>query len=225
MSCPYPRDCDGDSKEGSLQWGWGWLRLGAQPGHCHVPSQKAASVLPRVSLGELPALTPAAIGSLACAMGCVCPFSRDKCQGLREVPPENGQGGNSYVSCSLLLLTRSSPRSIRLSPDASPQQLVNTFHLPSGVGATCVLKTAFNNTLDQPMQTLNLNSNESKMLAAKYFDAMCIDSFTQGLPLSNFVPPPPSPAPSDYPVSVDEDLLRAWNSSTFSSAIKGITCV
>ncbi|KFV77833.1 ATP-binding cassette sub-family A member 2, partial [Struthio camelus australis] len=109
---------------------------------------------------------------------------------------------------------------IRLSPDASPQQLVNTFHLPSGVGATCVLKTAFNNTLDQPMQTLNLNSNESKMLAAKYFDAMCIDSFTQGLPLSNFVPPPPSPAPSDYPVSVDEDLLRAWNSTTFSSAIK-----
>ncbi|KFU85349.1 ATP-binding cassette sub-family A member 2, partial [Chaetura pelagica] len=109
---------------------------------------------------------------------------------------------------------------IRLSPDASPQQLVNTFHLPSGVGATCVLKTAFNNTLDQPMQTLNLNSNESKMLAAKYFDAMCIDSFTQGLPLSNFVPPPPSPAPSDYPVSVDEDLLRAWNSTAFSSSIK-----
>ncbi|KFW82738.1 ATP-binding cassette sub-family A member 2, partial [Manacus vitellinus] len=108
---------------------------------------------------------------------------------------------------------------IRLSPDASPQQLVNTFHLPSGVGATCVLKTPFNNTLDQPMQTLNLNSNESKMLAAKYFDAMCIDSFTQGLPLSNFVPPPPSPAPSDYPISVDEDLLRAWNSTT--SAVKG----
>ncbi|NWH72676.1 ABCA2 protein, partial [Piaya cayana] len=109
---------------------------------------------------------------------------------------------------------------IRLSPDASPQQLVNTFHLPSGVGATCVLKTPFNNTLDQPMQTLNLNSNESKMLAAKYFDAMCIDSFTQGLPLSNFVPPPPSPAPSDYPISVDEDLLHGWNSTTFSSAIK-----
>lgn len=128
------------------------------------------------------------------------------------------------LSGSLLHLTCSFPCSLRLSPDASPQQLVNTFHLPSGVGATCVLKTAFNNTLDQPMQTLNLNSNESKMLAAKYFDAMCIDSFTQGLPLSNFVPPPPSPAPSDYPVSVDEDLLRAWNSTTFSSAVKGMTC-
>uniref|UniRef100_A0A8C5TTY3 ATP-binding cassette sub-family A member 2 n=1 Tax=Malurus cyaneus samueli TaxID=2593467 RepID=A0A8C5TTY3_9PASS len=111
---------------------------------------------------------------------------------------------------------------IRLSPDAGPQQLVNTFHLPSGVGATCVLKTPFNNTLDQPMQTLNLNSNESKMLAAKYFDAMCIDSFTQGLPLSNFVPPPPSPAPSDYPISVDEDLLAVshpfCSSGTVTSA-------
>ncbi|XP_019396628.1 PREDICTED: ATP-binding cassette sub-family A member 2 [Crocodylus porosus] len=109
---------------------------------------------------------------------------------------------------------------IKLSPDASPQLLVNTFHLPSGVGATCVLKTAFNSTLDQLVQTLNLNSNESKMLAAKYFDAMCVDSFTQGLPLSNFVPPPPSPAPSDYPVSMDEDLLHAWNSTTYPSTVK-----
>lgn len=109
---------------------------------------------------------------------------------------------------------------LKLSPDASPQQLVGTFHLPSGVGATCVLKTAFNSTLDQLVQTLNLNSNESKMLAAKYFDAMCVDSFTQGLPLSNFVPPPPSPAPSDYPFSLDEDLLRAWNSTTYPSSVK-----
>ncbi|XP_064420182.1 ATP-binding cassette sub-family A member 2 [Latimeria chalumnae] len=99
----------------------------------------------------------------------------------------------------------------KLLPDASPQQIVNTFHLPSGVGATCVLKTPFNSTLDQLVQTLNLNTNESKMLAAKYFDAMCLDSFTQGLPLSNFVPAPPSPAPSDFPASGDEDIQRLWN--------------
>ncbi|XP_053137728.1 ATP-binding cassette sub-family A member 2 [Hemicordylus capensis] len=105
-------------------------------------------------------------------------------------------------------------------PDATPQQLVGTFYLPSGVGATCVLKMAFNGTLDQPGQTLNLNSNESKMLAAKYFDAMCVDSFTQGLPLSNFVPPPPSPAPSDYPFSLDEDLLHSWNATAFPSTVK-----
>ncbi|XP_063172407.1 LOW QUALITY PROTEIN: ATP-binding cassette sub-family A member 2 [Candoia aspera] len=106
------------------------------------------------------------------------------------------------------------------SPDASAQQLVSTFYLPSGIGATCVLKSAFNSTLDQQVQALNLNSNESKMLAAKYFDAMCLDSFTQGLPLSNFVPPPPSPAPSDYPYSLDEDLLRAWNFTSFPPTVK-----
>ncbi|KAM8934426.1 ATP-binding cassette sub-family A member 2 isoform 1-T1 [Pelodytes ibericus] len=102
---------------------------------------------------------------------------------------------------------------IKQSPDAGPQPIVNTFYLPSGIGATCVLKTAFNSTLDQLVQSLNLNSNESKMLAAQYFDAMCVDSFTQGLPLSNFVPPPPSPAPSDFPP--DEDLSRLWNATTY----------
>lgn len=107
------------------------------------------------------------------------------------------------------------------APDASAQQLVSTFYLPSGIGATCVLKSAFNSTLDQQVQSLNLNSNESKMLAAKYFDAVCLDSFTQGLPLSNFVPPPPSPAPSNYPFSLDEDLLRAWNSTTSPPTVKG----
>lgn len=110
---------------------------------------------------------------------------------------------------------------IKLSPDANPQQLVATFHLPSGIGATCVLKTPFNSTLDLLVQPLNLNSHQSKMLAAKYFDAMCVDSFTQGLPLSNFVPPPPSPAPSDYPVSLDDDLLRLWNATmTYSTPVK-----
>ncbi|XP_075690662.1 ATP-binding cassette sub-family A member 2 [Rhinoderma darwinii] len=103
---------------------------------------------------------------------------------------------------------------LKLSPDASPQMLANTFYLPSGIGATCVLKTAFNSTLDQLVQSLNLNSNESKMLAAQYFDAMCVDSFTQGLPLSNFVPPPPSPAPSEYPT--EEDPAHPWNATTYS---------
>lgn len=102
-----------------------------------------------------------------------------------------------------------SPR-FQLSPDASPQQLVSTFRLPSGVGATCVLKSPANGSLGS---TLNLSSGESRLLAARFFDSMCLESFTQGLPLSNFVPPPPSPAPSDSPVSQDEDLLQAWNTS------------
>uniref|UniRef100_A0A8C4DG67 ATP-binding cassette sub-family A member 2 n=1 Tax=Dicentrarchus labrax TaxID=13489 RepID=A0A8C4DG67_DICLA len=97
----------------------------------------------------------------------------------------------------------------KLSPDASPQKIINTLRLPSGVGATCVLKTPFNSTLDQLAQTLNPSANNSKTLAARYFDSMCLDSFTQGVPLSNFVPPPPSPAPSDDPEPRFEDGL--WN--------------
>ncbi|XP_069576163.1 ATP-binding cassette sub-family A member 2 isoform X2 [Brachyistius frenatus] len=97
----------------------------------------------------------------------------------------------------------------KLSPDASPQKIITTLRLPSGVGATCVLKTPFNSTLDQLAQTLNPSANNSKTLAARYFDSMCLDSFTQGVPLSNFVPPPPSPAPSDDPDPRFMDGL--WN--------------
>ncbi|XP_022608774.1 ATP-binding cassette sub-family A member 2 [Seriola dumerili] len=97
----------------------------------------------------------------------------------------------------------------KLLPDASPQKIINTLRLPSGVGATCVLKTPFNSTLDQLAQTLNPSANNSKTLAARYFDSMCLDSFTQGVPLSNFVPPPPSPAPSDDPDPRFVDGL--WN--------------
>ncbi|KAM9393672.1 ATP-binding cassette sub-family A member 2 [Pholidichthys leucotaenia] len=97
----------------------------------------------------------------------------------------------------------------KLSPDASPQKIVSTLRLPSGVGATCVLKTPFNSTLDRLAQSLNLSANNSKTLAARYFDPMCLDSFTQGVPLSNFVPPPPSPAPSDDPDPRFQDGL--WN--------------
>ncbi|XP_010890734.2 ATP-binding cassette sub-family A member 2 isoform X2 [Esox lucius] len=100
----------------------------------------------------------------------------------------------------------------KLSPDASPQKIANTLRLPSGVGATCVLKTPFNSTLDQLAQTLNPSANNSKTLAARYFDSMCLDSFTQGVPLSNFVPPPPSPAPSDDPDPRFEDGI--WNFTT-----------
>lgn len=77
------------------------------------------------------------------------------------------------------------------------------------MGATCVLKTPFNSTLDQLAQTLNPSNNNSKTLAAQYFDSMCLDSFTQGVPLSNFVPPPPSPVPSDDPDRGFVDGL--WN--------------
>ncbi|XP_041049177.1 ATP-binding cassette sub-family A member 2 isoform X10 [Carcharodon carcharias] len=109
---------------------------------------------------------------------------------------------------------------IKLSPDASPQQLTNTFYLPSGIGATCVLKTPYNSTLDQLVQTLNLSTSETKMLASKYFDSMCLDSFTQGLPLSNFVPLPPSPAPSDFPDMGIDEGMHTWNLTTSPVTMK-----
>uniref|UniRef100_A0A4W4H9Z9 ATP-binding cassette sub-family A member 2 n=1 Tax=Electrophorus electricus TaxID=8005 RepID=A0A4W4H9Z9_ELEEL len=74
----------------------------------------------------------------------------------------------------------------KLSPDASPSRVTNTLRFPSGVGATCVLKTPFNSTLDQLAQTFNPYAQNAKTLAARYFDPMCQDSFTQGVPLSNF---------------------------------------
>lgn len=79
------------------------------------------------------------------------------------------------------------------------------------MGSTCVLKTPFNSTLDQLAQTLNPSTDDSKTLAARYFDPMCLDSFTQGVPLSNFVPPPPSPAPSDDPDPEPRFQEGVWN--------------
>uniref|UniRef100_A0A673ZE05 ATP-binding cassette sub-family A member 2 n=1 Tax=Salmo trutta TaxID=8032 RepID=A0A673ZE05_SALTR len=111
----------------------------------------------------------------------------------------------------------------QLSPDASPQKIANTLRLPSGVGATCVLKTPFNSTLDQLAQTLNPSANNSKTLAARYFDSMCLDSFTQGVPLSNFVPPPPSPAPSDDPDTRFEDGLWNFTATTPTTARETVT--
>ncbi|XP_058158739.1 ATP-binding cassette sub-family A member 2 isoform X1 [Dasypus novemcinctus] len=105
---------------------------------------------------------------------------------------------------------------LRLSPDATPQQLMSTFRLPSGVGATCVLKSPANGSLGP---TLNLSSGESRLLAARFFNGLCLESLTQGLPLSNFVPPPPSPAPSDSPAAPDEDPLQAWNASLPPTAL------
>ncbi|CAB1320125.1 unnamed protein product [Coregonus sp. 'balchen'] len=111
----------------------------------------------------------------------------------------------------------------KLSPDASPQKIANTLRLPSGVGATCVLKTPFNSTLDQLAQTLNPSANNSKTLAARYFDSMCLDSFTQGVPLSNFVPPPPSPAPSDDPDTRFDDGLWNFTATTPTTVRETVT--
>ena len=76
------------------------------------------------------------------------------------------------------------------SGDAGPTQLTATLKYPAGVGATCVLKTPFNGTLDLLVESLNYSASVD--LTEKYYDPMCKESFQKGTsPLSNYVPQPP----------------------------------
>ncbi|UYV63452.1 ABCA2 [Cordylochernes scorpioides] len=87
--------------------------------------------------------------------------------------------------------------------DANSSSLVNTLiHMPSGVGATCVLKHAFNNTFEED---LNFNVREFSLLA-KYFEPSCESVFLPGLPPKNFVPLPPTASPQFSPTSTDPSV-------------------
>jgi len=77
------------------------------------------------------------------------------------------------------------------SKDASAGLVLGTFHLASGVAATCVLKSPFNSSFDADrLRTLNFTSH-SQHLLEKYFEAGCESVFVKGLPMMNFVPPAP----------------------------------
>jgi len=93
------------------------------------------------------------------------------------------------------------------SKDASSKQILGTFHLASGVGATCVLKSPFNSSFDADrLRTLNFTSRSQRLLE-KYFEAGCESVFVKGLPMMNFVPP--------APVIIDIDTIN--NSSPLAS--------
>ncbi|XP_071948273.1 ATP-binding cassette sub-family A member 2-like [Antedon mediterranea] len=94
--------------------------------------------------------------------------------------------------------------------DAMPSQLVDTLKMPSGVGATCVVKTPFNSTLDKKLKSLNYSS--SLNLMDTYYDLMCRRSFKKPHALKNYVPEPPKPATKYSPV------LQG-------GAVREITCV
>ncbi|XP_076818416.1 ATP-binding cassette sub-family A member 2-like isoform X1 [Clavelina lepadiformis] len=72
--------------------------------------------------------------------------------------------------------------------DAGPGDLINTFWLASGVGATCVLKSDSTFNFDLNV-TLNSAASGDMQLVLKYFNPECQSSFTRGIPLSQFVPP------------------------------------
>lgn len=50
------------------------------------------------------------------------------------------------------------------SVDAGPHALMDTFHLASGVGATCVLKSRYNSTLDVISKSMNYSQKEITLL-------------------------------------------------------------
>ena len=85
------------------------------------------------------------------------------------------------------------------SHDAPPSKLMASFRLPSGDGATCVLKSPFNNSFDADMlKRLNFSYGDFKMVS-HYFNPECESVFVRGLPLENFVPPAPTVAPAKGP--------------------------
>ncbi|CAM1324270.1 ABCA2 (predicted) [Pycnogonum litorale] len=90
----------------------------------------------------------------------------------------------------------------RWSKDGDSRKLVKSLHLPSGVGATCVLKSPFNDSIDIDM--LNFTKSRNFKLISEYFEPMCQSVFVPGVPLENFVPPipivtPPTLDPSKHP--------------------------
>jgi len=77
------------------------------------------------------------------------------------------------------------------SKDADAKQVLGTFHLASGVAATCVLKSPFNSLFDADrLRSLNFTSR-SQQLLERYFEPDCESVFVKGLPMMNFVPPAP----------------------------------
>ncbi|CAL1285567.1 unnamed protein product [Larinioides sclopetarius] len=79
----------------------------------------------------------------------------------------------------------------RWSEDANSEQVFGTLYMPSGVGATCVFKSPFNNSFDEKM---NFSARNYDLLSA-FFEPSCESVFMPGLPLDNFVPPPPTNSP------------------------------
>ncbi|XP_035229982.1 ATP-binding cassette sub-family A member 2-like, partial [Stegodyphus dumicola] len=79
----------------------------------------------------------------------------------------------------------------RWSKDANSTEVSNTLFLPSGVGATCVLISPFNNSFDEKM---NFSARNYDLLSA-FFEPSCESVFVPGVPFDNFVPQSPTNIP------------------------------
>jgi ATP-binding cassette subfamily A (ABC1) protein 2 len=100
------------------------------------------------------------------------------------------------------------------SKDARGKQLVRTFRWPAGLGATCLLKKPFNSSFDETIMRQINSTHRNYTLLEKYFIPSCRDVFVKGIPLGNFVPPPPTGVP--MPMMNDTDVI---NLGLYSSSI------
>ena len=74
------------------------------------------------------------------------------------------------------------------STDAKSSQLIETFHLPSGVGATCLLKAPFNSSFDHDAAIELRSHPRSFELLSRYFNEECRSVFQPGIHLDNYIP-------------------------------------
>lgn len=98
------------------------------------------------------------------------------------------------------------------SKDASTDSIVQSFHLPSGVGATCLLQQPFNSSFDIAILGQINSTYRNYKLLEKYFTPSCRSVFVNGLPLENFVPPPPTAAPQEADNKTDLSHLCKYAS-------------
>ena len=74
------------------------------------------------------------------------------------------------------------------SLDADAAHIVKTFFMPSGVSATCVLRTPFDSPFDSDILKKINSTHRNYKLLKRYFEPSCESVFVKGLTLDNFVP-------------------------------------
>ena len=82
------------------------------------------------------------------------------------------------------------------------------YHCFTGVGSTCVLKTAHNSAFDSEQVSRQINhTRKDFQLLEKYFQPRCRDVFVHGIKLKNFVPE--AGTPEVIPTSSPDDNAAA----------------
>ena len=99
------------------------------------------------------------------------------------------------------------PVELTNTEDADPLRLIDTFDLPSGVGATCVLNSS-DSQFDFDFNNTTLDSLESGTieLVLKHFNPECGSCFTKGHVESQFLPPINSRNQENVSASFDKDV-------------------